>query len=355
MQPWRCLPGVSLIAALTVSACGSAAPQPAQSAASASTNAPVANSSAGAAANAKPSVQRVAMKSAFSTPSATEASIFGAKDGGYFDREGLDVEVSQINSGAPILGAIQNGEVPLGFVAAQQIIQSSLQGADVVMVGGFLDTFVGDIWVVPSIQTPEQLKGKTLGVTGIGSSSHTNGMLILDRLGLKDQVKFLPTGNPEATLAAIQTGNIDGAPLTPPTGLLARKAGLHSLVDTSKLGILAQNSTVMTTRGYLAQHPDIVERYLRAIMSGSKRLNTDREFAAKSIGKWLRVDDPEIIDETLRYLYGKYRDDGAINVPAVQEQLDVTAQTIPAAANAKPEQFMDLAIVQKIRASGFVP
>lgn len=313
-------------------------------------------SQASAAAKASsPSAQKTALKSGFSTTSASQAVLFGAKDGGFFDDEGLDVSISMIASGAPMLGAIQSGEAPLAFIASQDVIQADLQGGEYVLVAGFIDRILGRIWTKPTIETPQQLIDRTLGVSSIGSSSHTGLLLTLDKLGVPAaQVKILATGNPSATLASLRNGAIDGAPLNPPDDLVAQGAGLRQLVDQYALDLKSQSSVIATTRKYAAEHPDIVERYIRAAIKGSHRLSTDRAFAMKSLGKWLKVEDQAVLDGTVSYYQGKWGRDGALSPEGIQQNLDVAAKTIPAAKTAKPEQFIDTRFVEKIKSSGLV-
>src|SRR5207245_5214283 len=74
-----------------------------------------------AAATAAPA--RTALNSAFTTTSATMAPLWTAKEAGFFDQEGLDVKLTRIQAGPPMMGAVQSGEVPLAFAGAQQIVE----------------------------------------------------------------------------------------------------------------------------------------------------------------------------------------------------------------------------------------
>src|SRR5229473_7296720 len=146
---------------------------------------------------------KVALNSAFTTTSATMAPLWTAKEGGYFDQEGLDVTLTRIQAGAPVMSAIQSGEVPLAFVGAQQVVEADLKGADFILVAEFVDRLGQSIWVQPSIERPEQLKGGAIGVTNFGAITHVAGRVGVEYLGLKGQVTFIATGGPPETLASI--------------------------------------------------------------------------------------------------------------------------------------------------------
>lgn len=86
------------------------------------------------------------------------APLWAAKEGGFFDEEGLEVSLTRIQPGPPVLGSIYTGDVPIAFVGAQQIITANLKGTSFVIVAGFMEALVQSIYVHSSIQQPEQLK-----------------------------------------------------------------------------------------------------------------------------------------------------------------------------------------------------
>jgi ABC-type nitrate/sulfonate/bicarbonate transport system substrate-binding protein len=297
---------------------------------------------------------KVSIASAYTTTAAAMAPQWVTKDGGYFDEEGLEVTLSRIQAGAPVMGAIQSGEVPLAFVGAQQIVEADLNGGDFVLVAGFVDRLGQSIYVKQDIQTPEQLKGGALGVSAFGAVSHVAGRIGIDFLGLKDDVTFIATGGPPETLAAVQGGKVQGGVFAPPDTLKARQAGLHELLDVSTTGVKLQTAAVATTRKYLREHADIVERYLRAAIKGVHRLRTDKDIGEKAISKYAGVSDPQQLEETYAYFQTQWNKDGTLSLPGIQESLNVAAEAIPAAKEAKPEQFVDTTVLDKIKASGLL-
>src|SRR5436305_15252944 len=103
---------------------------------------------------------KLSLKSGYTTTSASQASIWAAKEGGYFDAEGLDVSLTRITALAAMLAAIQTAEIPVAFVSGQPPIEGDLQGGDFVIVAGYGNKMAGQIWTIPSITAPEQLRGK---------------------------------------------------------------------------------------------------------------------------------------------------------------------------------------------------
>jgi ABC-type nitrate/sulfonate/bicarbonate transport system substrate-binding protein len=301
-----------------------------------------------------PQAQKTTLNSAYTTTSATMAPLWAAKESGAFDEEGLDVSLTRIQAGAPVMGAIQSGEVPLAFVGAQQIVEADLQGADFVLVAGFSDVLGQSIYVQPSIQTPEQLKGGVLGVTNFGAITHVAGRVALDYLGLTGQVTFIATGGPPETLAAVLGGNVQGGIFTPPDTLKARAAGLRQLIDVATTGVKSQTAAIATTRKWLREHPDLVERYVRAAIKGSYYAQTDKALTQRAIEKYTETHDQAQLDETFNYYKDQFSKTGFPSLPGLQQNLTMAAENLAQAKDARPEQFVDTSVVQKIQASGLL-
>jgi len=356
----RTIPAL-VCAALLLAACGQAS-APAGGSAAASTSASAAANtsqapatSAGASASAaQKAAQKVTVKSAYTTTSATMAPLWTTKEAGFFDQQGLDVTLARIEAGAPILSALQGGDVPLAFVGAQQIVEADLKGAEFVIVAGFVDTLGQQIWTIPAIKTPDQLKGKAIGITNFGAITHVAGRVAADKLGLKGQVNFIATGGPPETIASIQTGKVQGGVFSPPQSFQAEKQGLFMLYDVATSGVKSQTAAIVTTKKFAAAQPDVVERYIRAAIEGAHKVATDRVAGEAAIKKYSGVDDPELVSKTYDYYKDQFVKDGFPSMPGIQQNLDIATDAIPEAKTAKPEQFVDMTFVNKIKASGFI-
>jgi NitT/TauT family transport system substrate-binding protein len=299
-------------------------------------------------------VQKVALKSAFTTTSATMAPLWAAKEGGFFDEEGLDITLTRIQAGAPILAAIHAREVPLAFVGAQQIVEASLKGGGFVIVAGFIDNLSQSIYVHPSIERPEQLKGKAIGVTNFSAITHVAGREGVKYLGLEGQVNFLATGGPPETLAAMQFGKVQAGVFSPPDTLRARELGFRELLNVGSIGVKVQTSAIATSRQWARENPELVERYIRAAIKGAHRLKTDREFGMKAIAKYTRLSEPRLLEETYGFYKDQWGKDGLPSLEGIQRHIDVAAAEIPEAKAARADQFVDLTFVHKIKGSGLI-
>jgi ABC-type nitrate/sulfonate/bicarbonate transport system substrate-binding protein len=122
-----------------------------------------------------------------------------AQEQGYFEREGLTVEFAHILSTSRALQAVVAGDIDITTVDPVTVVQSSLAGADVKMFLAITNRFGFSVMVQPEIQTPQELKGKVLGVTRYGSSTDTALRFILNQwkvVPMKDVALLQVGGSP---------------------------------------------------------------------------------------------------------------------------------------------------------------
>lgn len=303
------------------------------------------------------SSSKIAIKSAYTTTAATSVPIWMAKESGAFAAEGLDVTLARINPGAPILAAIESGDVPITSAGGQEMVNAEIKGSNMVIVGGFGDKLTNSIMTVPSITKPEDLKGKSLGVSGFGAVSHLAGLVAVEKLGLKGQVTFVATGGLPETIAAIQSSKVQGGMLSPPQTFDAMKQGLNQLYDLSKQDVKSQTSTVGTTRKYASEHPEVVDHFMRAMIRGVHRAYRNKALVISVLKKYGGISDEAVASQTYDYFAdgGLWVKDGMPSMEGIQQNLNAAmAENITEAKNFKPEQIADVQFVQKIRSSGLL-
>ena len=117
------------------------------------------------------------------------------------------------------------------------------------------------------IETPEDLRGKTIGVTNLKAISDTAARLAVKRVGLHPDVDVFTrrTGGLAESLAGIETGVLDGASLSVPVLFEARKRGYRELLNVAEMRIPFLIGAIGTTRKALAERPELGGKYLRAI------------------------------------------------------------------------------------------
>jgi len=298
----------------------------------------------------------VKMKSAYTTAGASMAALWLADEAGGFQQEGIDAEVAFIGAGQAILGALTSQEAPIVLAGANQVIEANLQGGQYVLLGSAMPYLTNSIYVSPDIQTPEQLRGKSIGVSNFGAISHVALKIALEHWGLAEgtDVQVVRSGGTPETLAAMQTGAIAGGSFSPPQTFRARDLGFRELIDVAALKVEMGSAAIISTRAYVAEHPDIVERYIKALIRGAQAFKTQKEPAVQSIMVHTKLEDRQTAEDTWEYYRAQMSDDMAMSPRGVENNLRFIAESKPEARDARVDQFLDSSFTDKIKASGYV-
>jgi|SRR5215471_5409864 len=111
------------------------------------------------------------LKAAYSAESSWSLATWVANDAGLYKKYGLDVDLVLIRSAATITAALIAGETPMIQLGGNGTIQAALQGADTVNVQTLVPIIPQSLVVTPDIKSPEDLKGKRVGVSRFGALS----------------------------------------------------------------------------------------------------------------------------------------------------------------------------------------
>jgi NitT/TauT family transport system substrate-binding protein len=294
---------------------------------------------------------------AYSSISGNNAPLWVTQEKGFFKKYGLDVQAVLIESGSTSAQSLIAGDVTFAHMAGAAIMQSNLRGADAVMIAGVVNTLTFQLYTDKSISRPDHFKSKTVGVTRFGSSTDFAMRYALEKYGLdpNKDVTILQLGNVPALLSALEAGKIQGAMLSAPTTLRAKKLGYPMLADLQMLGLEYQHTGIATTRSLIKSKPELVRDFMRAYVEGIHYAKTHRAETVEILAKYLRTDDKDILDDTY----------DSITLNLVPEKPYPTLKGIqiilrelgikdPNARSAKPEQFVDLTFIKELDSSGFI-
>lgn len=283
-----------------------------------------------------------------------QSGVWVAHEEGFFKRNGLDVELLHIPSSSRAIQTMLAGEIAISYVDGRTAVQSSLRGADVVMLGAVVNRHVFSFMARPEIKRISDLKGKRIGITRVGSTTHTVALYVTSQAGLKpDEYQILPLVEVPNILTALLAGQIDAGPLSPPTNIRARKAGLSELINLAREGPEYVSVALGTTRSYVKANEEITRRVVRSYAEAVHHLKANKAVALRVIQKYARIKDPEILEAT----YGEVRE-YLESVPYVSRKgLEAILSDLvgdePKARQAKPEDFLDARFVTQLEKEGF--
>ena len=294
---------------------------------------------------------------AYSSISGNIAPLWVTQDKGFFRKYGMEVQAVLIESGTTTAQALVAGDISFASVAGPAAIQSNLRGADVVIIAGIINTLTFQLYTEKGITRPDQFKGKSIGVTRYGSATDFAVRYALDKYGLdaNKDVAVLQLGNQPAQLAALEAGKVQGAMLSAPTSLRAKKMGFPMLADLQMLGLEYQHTSIATSRALIKSKPDLVRDFMRAYIEGIHYAKTHRKETVDVLAKYLRTDDKEVLDDTYDSIISSLVPEKPYpTLKGVQIILREFGAKDPAARTARPEQFVDASIVKELDGSGFI-
>ena len=168
-----------------------------------------------------------------------------AKEAGYFSKYGIEAELIYIPAVAATQALIA-GEIQLAQATGVSTSGAILAGADVRIIASVQDRLSGSIYARPEIKTPEDLKGKKLGISRFGAVSETGAAMFLARFGLKrnTDVAIIQLGGLPEIITAMERGGVDAGFANPPQTSRARRLGMRELFDLNALGVELQNRPV---------------------------------------------------------------------------------------------------------------
>ncbi len=280
-----------------------------------------------------------------------------AQEAGLFKKYNLDFNLVFISSSAIVTAALLGGDTEMTVTGGIGNVAAFVKGStDIVFTGGVKNVMTQTLVAGGNIKKPEDLKGKRIGVSRIGGNSHYFTIQALRRYGMEPNrdYSFLQTGGDPETLAALMSGSLEVANLTPPTDAQAIARGYHYVIYGPDLKIPYSATAFVTKRSVMAKRPAMVANFMRAMAEASKVVHTDREFYYKVLGKYLRIQDRSILDSAYNAEIKALEPRLTIRMESLQAILDELAPTDANAKKVKPQEMVDTRYLDEMNKSGFM-
>jgi len=264
------------------------------------------------------------------------------------------VDPVYVASGTKVAQAVIAGEFPVAL-AGGTVVNANLAGGDIAIFGGVVNVPSFYIFVHSSIKRPEELKGKTVGITTFGSSTDFSIRYLIKKLGMEPDkdVRILQMGGQPQIVAGMVAGAVQAGVLSSPANYNAMKAGFQMLVDFKSVGLDYPTVSLVSTRSYIKKDPQTVRRFLMAYGEGTERLYQDKELAMKVIGKYTKTNDREALAAAYSFATTFVERPPELPYKAVETILTQLAEKDSKAKNFKPEDFIESIFYTELEKSGF--
>jgi NitT/TauT family transport system substrate-binding protein len=277
-----------------------------------------------------------------------------AQEEGLFRKNGLEVELVHIPSTSRAIQVMLAGELQYTYMDGRTAVQATLKGADAVIVTGVANRLVFSFMARPEIKSFNQLKGKKIGITRLGSSTHSVTLWVMNKYGLKpEEYQLLQLVDVPNIFTAIAAGQIDAGALSPPTNFRARKAGLSELIDLSKDGPEYVSVAIGSTRSFIKANEEMTRRFVRGYSEGVQLLKANKAVGIRAIQKYARIKDPEILEATYGEARAYIETTPYVTRKGMETIISELTPTEPKAKGARPEDFLDTRFVAQLEKDGF--
>jgi ABC-type nitrate/sulfonate/bicarbonate transport system substrate-binding protein len=278
---------------------------------------------------------------------ASSMTLWLAEDARLFQKYGLDANVIHARGSIPVQ-ALVGGSVEFGAFGGSLAVAAVLGGSDLVLVAAKGNFTVISFWVRKDspLKNLAELKGKTIGVTRPGGSTHAIARLALKNAGLTDRdVKYLHHGGLPEVFASLEKGFVDVGLASPP------RQGFRELVDVSKLKIPFLQGAIEVQRNFLQNQRETVRRFLMAYLESIKLAKEEPELAISAIARRLRV-SPDTVRTSYQPHANVLEEIPYVRRDSLQTILDFhPKETV---RNVTYEKLVDNSLLQQLENSGFV-
>ena len=282
-----------------------------------------------------------------------QSNVWVAREVGLFTKYGLEVEPIFLRGGQIATQALAGGDPPIVNIGT--VVQANLTGYTLVLVAAVETNYDQIVFARPGITKLEQLKGKNFGISGFGAATHYAAIILLKHLNLEPikDVALIPGGPDAERLAALSAGKIDATFFTSSTAAPARRAGFIELLQIADLGVEVQGNGFATSRDYIKSNRDVVKSALKGFVEAIYFIYANKKEAQRVFAKYMRTNDQAVLEDSYQGYIKMIPKKPYPTLKGIQFMLDMLAEKMPQAKNAKPEQFVDLSFLQELEREGF--
>jgi NitT/TauT family transport system substrate-binding protein len=286
------------------------------------------------------------------------APLWIAQEKGYFQKYGIDATLVFVRNTPLMIAAMKAGTIPIAYGGGSGILGASVTESDLQVLATFTGKMTNNVVARPAIKTPKDLRGKILGIQGVGGTNWMAALLWLEHFGLdlrRDNIMLQGTGEQVVRSQALESGKVDAAVIDMAFSKKLEQRGFNVLGDSQKTEIPFTGVDIVTTRGFITDKPVLLENMLKALLESLAYLIAPKNQSAvvELIMKKLRLKDSLTAEEgyhdTVRTMARK-------PYPAVEGMRNVQRllkTQNPRIADVNIEDLIDNRFIRKLDESGF--
>ena len=278
---------------------------------------------------------------------ATTLGLSAAQSYGFFRAQGLFAELIVMRPSVS-LQTLMSGELDYSTALASGA-RASVSGLPLRIVMTLTGGQDFSLVVRPEIRRMEDLKGKTLAVSGVGEFTDVGARMVLKKYGLVPEVDVKLRalfGNHPLRLSALQAGQIDGTVMSMPYNKMAVKLGYRELVHLREI-IKTPQGGLVTTLQKIRGEPDMIARTIKAVLLANRYLKQNKGEFTKLLAKESGIHDPVVAGLIHEEIIKLYSDTGIVSDEAMHEFIANSKDALKSTREVSFAEIADFSLARK--------
>ena len=262
---------------------------------------------------------------------------------GFLKEEGIEAEIIRVTGGASA-AALSSGDLDYGTGMA---LGGPITGLPVKVVACFVPAPVFALVARPEVNSVQELKGRTVGISTFGGLSIFGARVIAKHFGLdpdKD-IKFVAVGAVEGRFIRLIQGQIDAAILAPPLDSEAKKKGFNILARAEDILIFPETGLVTGVKK-IQEKPDEIKRVIRAGIKANRYIRGNRDGTIQFIMEWLKV-NKDVATATYEGVVKVYNEDPNVCEKGLRVMIEERKTTLKVNREVPLSEVADLSILRE--------
>jgi len=235
--------------------------------------------------------ERVKLRVSSATKTLGYGPLWIASKMGFFDKQGLDVDLVVIRASDVGIQALAGGSLEIAGSASDASIAAVEKGLDLVIIGGIINGLTQSIMAAKKFKTYNDLRGATFGAISLTSGVTFALRQVLKVKGLEypRDYKLLVIGGSPQTYAALTAGSIDAAALSLPLNYAAEEQGFNEIGRFVDVIPNYQLAALSTKRSWAEKNRPVLVRVMRAMAQTMRWIHQNREPAVDYLAKEMNL------------------------------------------------------------------
>ena len=286
------------------------------------------------------------------------APLWIAQEKGFFQKYSIDATLVFVRNTPLMIAAMKAGTIPIAYGGGSGILGASVTESDLRVLATFTGRMTNNVVARPAIKTAKDLRGKILGIQGVGGTNWMAALLWLEALGLdlrRDNIILQGTGEQVVRAQALESGKVDAAVIDMAFSKKLEQRGFNVIGDALKIDIPFTGVDIVTNRAFINEQSPLIENMIKGLLESLAYMFAPKNQGAvvELIMKKLRLKDTLTAEEGY---HDAVRTMSRKPYPAIEGMRNVQRllkTQNPRIGDVNVEDLVDNRFIRKLDESGF--